>query len=242
MRRPAKPLPELLGRGIYSPATAASLAGITSGKVRRWVQGYRFVYQTHAGIRSGSSPPVIRTDLPAIDRSEALSFVELIEVLVVGALLRRGVALRTIRRAAKRAARMLGTSHPFAYQRFKTDGKGIFVDLAKQSAEFQHLLIELAGGQYAFPQILNRYLEEIEFDPETLMAVRWWPLGKKRPVVLDPGVAFGEPVIAGTRIPVSVITYALRAGETEKNLCHWYGLQPKHIRAAVAFERQRVAA
>ena len=179
---------------------------------------------------------MIASDLPIIADRAAISFVELVEILVVSAFLSRGLPMRTIRKARRRAASKLETDHPFAYKRFKTDGRGIFIELAEESDTYRPL-IELSAGQYGFPQILNRYLEQIDFDVETLMAERWWPLGRGKPIVLDPKVAFGSPVIAETRIPVSAIMDALGTGETRKSICQWYRIGSKDVAAAIAFHR-----
>jgi uncharacterized protein (DUF433 family) len=100
----------------------------------------------------------------------------------------------------------------------------------------------MASGQYAFPEILNRYLHQIDFATDSRMASRWWPLGKKRPVVLDPNIVFGAPIIAGTRIPVKSIVDALEAGEPKKSVCAWFGLRPRQLSAAVAFANRGRAA
>ena len=230
-------IPELLGKGLYSPAEAARLVGISSSRARRRIQGYRFEYETRAGKRRSHSAPIIHTDLPKIGELVAVSFLELIELRVVAAFLRRGVPMRKIRRAFKHASRILEVGHPFALQKFKTDGKGIFMN----RDEF-HVLLELSGGQYAFPEILNDYLDQIEFDDVTDLAKRWWPLGRNKPIVIDPAVAFGTPVISGTRIPVRTILDALKAGETKKAVCGWYDIPSQSVTSAIAFGQQQEAA
>jgi uncharacterized protein (DUF433 family) len=232
---------ELLGKGLYSPPEVARLVGISASRVRRWVRGYGFVYSTIAGRRRGTSPPVVSAELPRIDRYRAVSFLELVEVLVVRALLDRGVSLRNVRRAHRRAAGKLDTLHPFAFEKFKTDGRGIFLELARESDDYRPLL-EMASGQYALPKALNRYLHQIDFGMDTLMATRWWPLGRSRPVVLDPAIAFGTPVIAGTRVPVQSVLDALRAGETKNSVCKWFGVRSRDVSAAVSFGRRGEAA
>jgi len=229
---------ELLGVGLYTIPDAARLTGLSVSTVRRWVRGYTFPCSTEIGGRYGASYPVVLSELPPVDSRSAVSFVELIEILVVAALIHRGVPMRSIRLASRRAAERFGTRHPFASQRFKTDGKGLFVELASKSKEFAGL-INLVDNQYAFPQILNHYLEQIDFDLDTQMANRWWPLGKTKPIVVDPAVAFGSPVIQGTRIPVAVIVDACKAGETKKSICSWFDIRPQDVSAAMEFARRK---
>ena len=227
-------LPELLGKGLYTIPETARLVGLHSSRVRRWADGYSFVYSTRYGERRTQSAPVVSQDIPRIRRKRALSFLELVEIRMVSAFLKHGVKLGTIRKAAIRARQKLQTDHPFAYKRFKTDGRGIFLELAEESEEYLSLL-ELASGQYVLPVILNDYLKQVEFDRCTNMAIQWWPLGKSKPIVIDPGVAFGAPVIAGTRLRVSAILAALRIGESRRAVGDWYGVTRAQVAAAVTF-------
>lgn len=48
-------------------------------------------------------------------------------------------------------------------------------------------------------------------------------------------VAFGKPVIAGTRIPAATVIGQLAAGIPEAELCAEYDLQPEQLRAALRY-------
>jgi uncharacterized protein (DUF433 family) len=54
-------------------------------------------------------------------------------------------------------------------------------------------------------------------------------------VVADSEVAFGKPVIAGTRLPAAVIIGQLAAGIGEAELCAEYDLTPDQVRAALRY-------
>ncbi|MCK4626382.1 MAG: DUF433 domain-containing protein [Phycisphaerae bacterium] len=232
---------ELLGKGLYNPSEAARLVGLTPSRVRRWIQGYQFDYPTMHGRRKGASVPLICSDIPTIHHRRAVSFTELIEILMVSAFLKRGVSMRTIRKAARLAAKKLDSPHPFAFKKFRTDGRHIFLELLRESDEYKELL-ELSSGQYALPEILIQYLEQVEFDDVTLLASQWWPLGKKQPIVIDPSVAFGAPTIAGTRLRVSTVLDALRTGESKKAISDWYEIPPRDVMAAIEFGKKRLVA
>ena len=53
-------------------------------------------------------------------------------------------------------------------------------------------LIEMSSGalQGAIREALALYLRRMDFDADGL-AERWYPLGRERPVVLDPAISFG---------------------------------------------------
>jgi len=54
-------------------------------------------------------------------------------------------------------------------------------------------------------------------------------------ITADPEVAFGKPVIAGTRVPAAVIIGQLAAGVPEAELCNDYELTPEQVRAALRY-------
>jgi uncharacterized protein (DUF433 family) len=54
-------------------------------------------------------------------------------------------------------------------------------------------------------------------------------------VTADPQVAFGKPVIAGTRTPVAAILGELAAGVSEQKLRAEYDLSEQQIRAALRY-------
>ena len=232
---------ELLGVGIYARAEAARLIRVTPTRLRRWVGGYRYWYRYMATETRRKRPAVVKRDLPNIDGNVALSFVELMELRVIKALIDKDISLQHIRVVAALMAEHFNTRHPFASQRVFTDGKKVFAgltavavpDLVEISRERIRQVI--AGG------IFEPFLEEIDFDPATALAERWWPLGKSNPILLDPRVAFGAPTIAGTRIRTTVIAGFANKTSAEET-AKIYDIPPDSVLAAIEFESQLAAA
>ena len=55
-------------------------------------------------------------------------------------------------------------------------------------------------------------------------------------ITIDPGVSFGKPCIAGTRLAVSDILAMLAGGMTEEDiLSEWHYLTPIQIRSCLAY-------
>ena len=108
----------LLGVGIYSVPEAARMVDVSAPRIRRWLLGYQF----KAGDTRRKSSPVWRPDLPVVDEILALSFHDLIEVRFVDYFLRLGVSWKVLRSAARFAAGVVHSTHPFSTQKFKTDG------------------------------------------------------------------------------------------------------------------------
>lgn len=211
---------------------AARLVGTSTQTIRRWLLGYRFPTRTG---HTGQSPPVFSPALAQIEGYRAIGFLDLVELLFVKAFRDEGVTLPTIRKAAKEAAKRWNTTHPFCLRRFATDGRGIFATVVDDTGEED--LLELAKSQLAFKKVLQPYLKQLQYDKDYLVE-RWWPLGNKRPVCVDPRLCFGRPVVMPVPVPTEVLFEAVSAEQTLKEVAEWYGLPVRCVRAAVDFERQ----
>jgi uncharacterized protein (DUF433 family) len=54
-------------------------------------------------------------------------------------------------------------------------------------------------------------------------------------VTASPDVAFGKPVIAGTRVPAATVLSQLGAGLSESEVREEYELTPEQVRAAIRY-------
>jgi len=54
-------------------------------------------------------------------------------------------------------------------------------------------------------------------------------------IILDPTIQHGQPVVRGTRVPVTRILGGLAGGMTTQQLVEEYDLQPKDIEAALDY-------
>lgn len=231
------------GTGIYTPGEAAALLHEDAGTVRRWAFGYG---RNRLGGRV-QHPPLIRTDLPEIEGERVLTFVELVELLYIRAFQNAGASWKTIREAARVAARLYASEHPFALRQLYVDPDS-FLYGAIEEADGSEALIQLRGhGQQAFPQFVKPYLEQLEFGVDDL-ASRWWPLGRRGGVVVDPRHAFGAPVVEETGIQTQTLADAYRAerrihGDRALERVAWiYEIKPKHVQTALDFQHWLQAA
>lgn len=232
-----------LGVGYYTLGEAARLLGVDRSRIRRWVAGYTYWLQSEQkGKRRRIQTPILATDLPIVGDVRALSFVELMELRVVKAFVARGVPLQRVRTAALLARQHFGVSHPFASRKIYTDGKNIFADLQRDLGI--SAVVELSRKRYLqlqSGQLVRSSLDEIEFDPSTTVAHRWWPLSRGVPVVLDPTICFGSPTVAGTGVRTAIVSGMARA-ESVNSAADSYGLTTDAVNAAVTFEGLLAAA
>jgi uncharacterized protein (DUF433 family) len=162
------------------------------------------------------------------------------ELQVVRTLVDQGLSLQHVRRAAAIASEEFNTPHPFASRRVFTDGRKIFTALVAGEPE----LVELSRRgihQLIAGAVLQPFLEEIDFDANSSMADRWWPLGRNIPVVLDPRVDFGAPVIAGTRVRTSTIASVAHSASVNV-IASSFRITETDVSAALKFEDALLAA
>jgi hypothetical protein len=125
-----------LGRGIYSIPEASRLTRVSSQRIRGWLHGSR--YQIKREKRT--SQPVIAADYARSGGAVSLSFLDLIEVRFINEFRGAGVGWKAIRVASARAREILRQGHPFSTKRFRTDGKTILLEIARESGQL-HCLV-----------------------------------------------------------------------------------------------------
>ena len=221
-------------KGIYSVSEAARLTGIDSRSISRWARGY--YYPRRGTLRR--SPPVFEADFEPFEGRYSLSFLDLMELRFVKAFRSHGLSFYKIRIASTRAASILATHHPFASRRFFTDRKTIFMRIAEEEKDAQ--LLDIVRGQYGIEKILSPLLiENVEYGNE--FPTRWYPMGKERGILIDPGHSFGQPIVAQCWVRTAVLYTAFRAEGSIKKAAKWYEVDPSAIRQAVDFETRRAS-
>jgi uncharacterized protein (DUF433 family) len=55
-------------------------------------------------------------------------------------------------------------------------------------------------------------------------------------VVINPRIRFGQPCIAGTRIPTAIIRERFEAGDSQEELAEDYGRRKEEIEEALRYE------
>jgi uncharacterized protein (DUF433 family) len=224
----------LIGTGIYSVPEASRLSRVSTGRIRRWLRGYKFKTKR----KQHHSPALWHGQLEPIGNSLALGFLDLIEIRFVDAFLGAGVSWHMIRRAHERAVKEFETEHPFCTQGFVTDGREIFWQLHRDTREPS--LVEIVSNQHVFAQIFAPFLKELEFGRDDML-IRWHPRTSRNLVVVDPSRSFGRPIVTRRGVPTEILASAVRACKSTAEVSRWYEVASEEIEDAVEFE-QRMAA
>lgn len=230
----------LLGGGLYPLTQAARLTGAEARSVRRWLGGYSWRYRDG---RSSSGPlwRLQYADDEELGRERVLGFHDLLELRAVLKFIEHRVPLIVIR-ATIEAANEAGLGpYPLHTQRFLTDGQRIFLD-AVERATGNRKLLDIRGRQFVVDEVIRPSLfAGIEYDTKG-RALRWFPVRGRKVIVLDPGIQFGEPIIAAAGIPTDTIAAAVKAENGDRRrVARLFRIPPAAVDAATAFE-QRMAA
>ena len=203
------------GTGIYSFTEAAQILvhrapELRLATLRRWVS-------------DGLAPPSLGL---AVGKGALLSFHDLVSLEVVRRFRQEGVSLQQLRKL-EQALRQLnpGAVRPFAYNLFFTDGATVWAHLGGES---EPSVVEAVGkrpNQFVWLPAIKTFASEVRFGNQGEAVA--WALSDR--IEIDPKVQFGEPVVKGTRLPISVIAREL-ATHSPEQVADWHAVDVEDVR------------
>jgi uncharacterized protein (DUF433 family) len=226
----------ILSTPAYPFIEAAHYLNIPLSTLRAWCLGQ--------GLRSDGRTrrfqPLIRLD--ANDR-RSLSFLNLVEAHVLAAIRRQHhVPLPKVRQALVYVSKKLGTDRPLAEAEFQPDGVDLFLE------KLGSLINVTREGQMEMADLIRDHLKRIERDKQGI-PIRLFLFTRNddsrdqpSPVVVDPRIAFGRPVLAGRAVPTAILADRFKAGDTLIQLAEDYDTSPQEIEEALRCELERKAA
>lgn len=229
----------LIGTGLYDIERAAQLVGADLRSVRRWLKGYS--RKTKHGITT--SPPLWQLqywDDERIGSHHVLGFKDLMELRVVTRFIEQGVPLQTVRATIDIAREVIGP-YPLQSKRFLSDGRRIFMDAVEGSCQ-RGKLLDVRGRQFVFGSVIRPSLfDDVEFDAQG-HSVRWFPVPKKRLIVVDPARQFGQSVLLSCNVTTTTLhdSFVAEKGDREFVAGIWQ-VTEEEVMAAVRFEKRMQA-
>jgi uncharacterized protein (DUF433 family) len=211
----------LVGKGIYPIPEAARLCKVSERRIRYWLKRID-------SEGSGENGKLWQGEHRPIKNKVVLGFLDLKE----------GVAWRLLRAAHEVAKIRYNTEHPFCTRDFITDGKHVIEQLKHGTGHIEYE--EIAKTQKVFPAVVRPFIKDLEFSADKQL-LRWWPLGTKRSVVLDPQRQFGQPIVSEGGIATEILYLSVRQGQSEKEVANWYEIKESAVRDAVNFETRLAA-
>ena len=217
-------------RPAYTLAEAAHYVGVPVPTIRYWATG-----------RDGCGSLI---ETPA-HRPTLLSFLNVAELHVLAAIRRQhGVSMPKVRAAiqylARHTRRAWDRRHPLISARLETDGLDLFMD------RYGRLVSISQAGQTVMREVMTAALQRIERDNRGVPS-RLYPFTRSRIddapvlVVIDPTLAGGRPVIAGTGLATGILAERYKAGESVEGLARDYELDEEKVEEAIRCELQTAA-
>ncbi len=218
----------VLDRRLYTYAEIDTVAGLNSGTVRRWLEGY-----TRRGVYF---PPLLRSE-PTGD--ELATWGEFVEVDLVARYRRRGISVIHLRPMVERLREEVGGRYPLAQARPLIYGRELIwrIQGEEQIPKALRIVMQLGNGQLVLAPLAEQFFESVEW--EGSIARRIMPDGPESPVRIDPGFAFGRPTIRGIR--TDRLAEAFRAGDSIELLARGYEIEEADVEAAIRYEANRAA-
>jgi uncharacterized protein (DUF433 family) len=223
-----------LGIGFYTIPEASRLLKTSALNIRRWLGGYTY----WDGGELHRVPPLWTPQLPVFDNHLELSFRDLIELRFVKEFINAGLGLKTIRYCLEYARECVNDPHPFSTQRFRTDGRTIFLESARKTGETE--LLDLKKRQYAIKQVIERSFKDLDIANDAVS--RWRPFNGKASIVIDPTRAFGQPIAAKSGVPTVTLADAVNAEGSIGRAAKLFVMPITVVRDAVRFEKTLLAA
>jgi uncharacterized protein (DUF433 family) len=228
---------------LYTVPEAARYLDVPKSTLNSWAHGYR----NHPPGRREVVGAAILTTLPRRTvRLPVIPFIGLAEGAVLTAIRRSGVPLQRVRPALEQLNTQFGLSHALASRRLYTDGAEILFDYAEAADDPALVraardLVVVRNGQRVFNDVVDAYLQRLEFDADGYVQLIRLPAYEVAEIVVDPTRGFGQPIFArgGARLEDALGLF--RAGEPLDVVADEYGIPGDHLEDAVRIATRTAA-
>lgn len=183
---------------MYTFKEVSRLSGISVSTVRNWLFGYT--------VDERQVSPLFK----APPDTTCCSFINLVEVMVAARFRKAEHSkYEVVKRTYENAKKLYSFEHPFADSRLRLEAiGGHIVHMIKNKGSLQAID---TPEQFTLPNLVKEMMEQLEFELE--LASRWYPVGKNIPIVVDPYISSGVPVIAGRSITLENIEKRFYSGK-----------------------------
>ena len=145
------------------------------------------------------------------------------------------VPLRPARKALDYAERELGIERPLLSTKLQAAAGELFME------HYGSLIPLSRAGQIALRQVFEAHLKRVEWDAGNF-PVRLYPFvssnvpSEPRSVAIDPGIAFGRPIIPSRGVSTEALAARVDAGEPVADVAADYRLTVAEVEQAILFE------
>lgn len=231
MKRISSIKDERFTRKLYTVAGAARMVGMSPSTLRTWSRGHE---RKMLGNGLGKRGPVITSFERSQGDRRSISFIGLVEAMVVQAFRKRGLPLQRIRKALEVLSFEGELEHALASKKLYTDGAELLYDYAKRNQDKQLMLLTVVStGQRVFHEVIDTYLQRITFG-EIWATELVLPVTKRPLLRVIPGVAGGDAIFVNGGATLSAVSSRVRAGEELDSIAADFGTPVDEIREALS--------
>lgn len=213
-----------LGIGCYTLSEIAHILNLPYQKVHRWLNVY---WDGELGREFNERYSW------NVNQSKAVSFHTLIEFYIMAELSEAGVKPKEVLTAHKLLSVKYDTAFPFAQKELlegiQTDGKKVYLSLGEDT-------MTLDGTNQLNMSLIKLFFKKLDFGSDQL-AMRFWPLGKKKSVVIDPKRQMGHAVLGNHNIYPETIFNLYKGGDSIDFIAYLYELDVKSVRDAIEYSK-----
>jgi uncharacterized protein (DUF433 family) len=207
-----------LGMGLYPVHDVAQILQLDPALVRRWLNEYwgaQFADQHTVTSAWGSG------------REKIVHFYTLVEFYVFYQLRKMGISAQRITKAHRIIGDEINSDFPFASSSVLTDGKKILY-----TTNGEDIIDADKTRQLNIKSIIEEFCKKIEFDGND-MALRYWPLGKGKNIIVDPHHQMGQPVVVNTNIMAEALWSLFKAGEKISFIANLYNVAEADVKHCI---------
>lgn len=224
---------------LYTVSQAARIIGTPPSTLRSWANGYTRQFED----RRVDKEPVI-TAVEASPREPRIPFIGLVEAMVIQAFRQTHLPLQRIRRALNVLADQGQLEHALASRRLYSDGAEILYNYVVESGDDELRLLVVWSGQRVFHEVIQDYLQRIDFDKGDDWATAITVPVTREPILkIRPRVASGQPIFVHGGAPLWTVLSRHQAGESVESIAYDCDLPVDDLYDAFsAFESETPAA
>ena len=213
------------GTGLYTLGEAAKYARMHPITLARWFKGDNYCERV----------------IPLED-TKIITFLDFVQALAIRNLRinykKYKISLQNIREAIEYASKEHGITHPFAHKHttfwfekriwIQPEGKPL-----TQASGKGH-------GQVGFLQIIEKFYEDLSFDPQTGYATSYKAfermyVGGSHKIVMTPTVRFGEPILDDSGYTPEAICEAAQVEGSYEAAARNYGVSVDQVKICVEY-------
>lgn len=218
---------------LYTFKETARLADVSITTVRNWLYGYSTDY--------GDVAPLFPQDgglLQDPEHSPMVSFLQMIEI-VVAARFRKaeGIRYKTVREAHLNLKKETGVQHPFARYDLEALGRHILMPLERSRSRASRQTAD-SLTQWTLPGLVVQTQDQFDWDSK--LVSRWYPIGKTVPIVIDPQFSAGLPTIVDRGVTVGGIFRRFKAHQSMDFIAQDLVLERDVVEEVVRYADQHI--